>query len=96
MEEAEAKRGEITSEDQRLELLFSKCVLLPLPVVFGMETLNFTPGVPEIILEVHKVKNTFIVIIKPYLPFLSYTLKYRGVFQRLHAINTTNSMKKQT
>ena len=47
-----------------------------------MESLNFTVGLPEIILEVHKVKNLFIAILQPYLPFFSQNLKYREVFPK--------------
>ena len=48
-----------------------------------MESLNFTVGLPKIILEVHKVKNLFITILQPYLPFFSQYLKYREVFSKM-------------
>lgn len=63
-----------------------------------MESLNFTVGLPEIILEVHKVKNLFIAILQPYLPFFSQNLKYREVFPktafyRYHRLNKEANIK---
>ena len=62
---------------------------------YTMEFLNFTVGLPEIILEAHKVKNLFIVILQPYLPFFPQNLKYREVFPKT-AFYRYNRLKKQT